>query len=95
MQQEDREEMYFVWRVNWFKPLTTQWKVMQQPGREEVYFVWRVNWFKPLTTQWKIIQQQGRGIMSSVWGMIHQWASTIKVSIELPVAIKHRRDTTQ
>ena len=30
--------------------------------------------------------------MSSVWGMILQWGSTIKVSIELPVATRHRRD---
>ena len=30
--------------------------------------------------------------MSSVWDMILQWGSTIKVSIELPVATRHRRD---
>ena len=30
--------------------------------------------------------------MSSVWGMILQWGSTIKVSIELPVATRHCRD---
>ena len=34
------------------------------------------------------------GIMSSVWDMILQWGSTIKVSIELPVATRHRRDMT-
>ena len=45
MQQEDREEMYFVWSMNWSKLLTTQWQVMQQQGREEVYFVWSMNWF--------------------------------------------------
>ena len=33
--------------------------------------------------------------MSSVWGMIFQWGSTIKVSIELPVATRHRRDMTE
>ena len=33
--------------------------------------------------------------MSSVWGMILQWGSTIKVSIELPVATRHRRDMTK
>ena len=33
--------------------------------------------------------------MSSVWGMIRQWGSTIKVSIELPVATRHRRDMTE
>ena len=35
------------------------------------------------------------GIMSSVWDMILQWGSTIKVSIELPVATRHRRDMTE
>ena len=33
--------------------------------------------------------------MSSVWGMIRQWRSTIKVSTELPVATRHRRDMTE
>ena len=37
----------------------------------------------------------GCGIMSSVWGMILQCDSTIKVSIELPVATRHRRDMTE
>ena len=31
----------------------------------------------------------------SVWDMILQWGSTIKVSIELPVATRHRRDMTE
>ena len=34
-------------------------------------------------------------IMLSAWGMILQWASTIKVSIELPVANRHSRDMTE
>ena len=33
--------------------------------------------------------------MSSVWDMILQVGSTIKVSIELPVATRHRRDMTE
>ena len=33
--------------------------------------------------------------MSSVWDMILQWGSTLKVSIELPVATRHRRDMTE
>ena len=33
--------------------------------------------------------------MSSVWGMIVQWDSTIKVSTELPVATRHHRDMTE
>ena len=37
----------------------------------------------------------GCGIMSSVWDMILQRDSTIKVSIELPVATRHRRDMTE
>ena len=37
----------------------------------------------------------GCGIMLSVWGMILLWGSTIKVSIELPVATRHRRDMTE
>ena len=37
----------------------------------------------------------GCGIMSSVWGMILQWGSTIKVSIELPVASRHCHDMTE
>ena len=37
----------------------------------------------------------GYYIMSSVRGMILQWGSTIKVSIELPVATRHRRDMTE
>ena len=37
----------------------------------------------------------GCGIISSVWGMILQWGSTIKVSIELPVATRHRCDMTE
>ena len=32
--------------------------------------------------------------MSSVWGMILQWGSIIKSSIELPVT-RHRRDMTE
>ena len=32
--------------------------------------------------------------MSSVWDIL-QWGSTIKVSIELPVASRHRRDMTE
>ena len=35
------------------------------------------------------------GFMSSVWGMIFQRGSTIKVSIELPVANRHRHDVTK
>ena len=31
----------------------------------------------------------------SVWGMIFQWVSTLKVSIELPVISRHRRDMTE
>ena len=34
-------------------------------------------------------------IISSVFGMILQWGSTIKVSIELPVADRHCRDMTE
>ena len=37
----------------------------------------------------------GCEVMSSVWGMIFQWDSTIKVSIELPVATRHRPDMTE
>ena len=37
----------------------------------------------------------GCGIMSSVWDMILQGGSTIKVSIELPVATRQRRDMTE
>ena len=37
----------------------------------------------------------GYGIMSSVWGMILQRGSTIKVSTELHVAKRHRRDMTE
>ena len=33
--------------------------------------------------------------MLSVWDMILQWGSTIKVSIELPVTTRHRRDMTE
>ena len=33
--------------------------------------------------------------MPSVWDMILQWGSTIKVSIELPAATRHRRDMTE
>ena len=33
--------------------------------------------------------------MSSVWGMILQWDSTIKVSTELPVTSRHHRDMTE
>ena len=40
-------------------------------------------------------QNTSCGIMSSVWGMILQWGSTIKVSIELPVATRHRRGMTE
>ena len=69
MQQQGREEMYFVWSMNWLKLLTTQWKVIQQQGREEMYFVWSMNWLKLLTTQWKVIQQQGREEMYFVWRM--------------------------
>ena len=31
----------------------------------------------------------------SVWGMIFQWGSTLKVSIELPVTSRHHRDMTE
>ena len=37
----------------------------------------------------------GYSIMSSVWGMILQWGSTIKVSTELPVATRHLRDMSE
>ena len=40
-------------------------------------------------------QNTSCGIMSSVWGMILQWGSTIKVSIGLPVATRHRRGMTE
>ena len=33
--------------------------------------------------------------MSTVWDMILQWGSTVKVSIELPVATRHHRDMTE
>ena len=33
----------------------------------------------------------GCGIMSSVWGMIFQLGSTVKVSVELHVATRHHR----
>ena len=33
--------------------------------------------------------------MSGVWGMILQWGSTIKMSIEIPVATRHCRDMTE
>ena len=33
--------------------------------------------------------------MSSIWDKIRQWGSTIKMSIELPVATRHRRDITE
>ena len=33
--------------------------------------------------------------MSTVWGMIVQWRNTMKVSIELPVATRHRLDMTE
>ena len=33
--------------------------------------------------------------MSNVWGMLLQWGTTIKVSIELPVATRHRHDMTE
>ena len=33
--------------------------------------------------------------MPSVWDMILQWGSTLKVSIELPAATRHRRDMTE
>ena len=33
--------------------------------------------------------------MSSVWGMILQRGNTIKVSLELPVATRHRLDMTE
>ena len=33
--------------------------------------------------------------MSSVWGMILQWGSTIKVSTELPVATRHNHIMTE
>ena len=36
----------------------------------------------------------GCGVMSSVWDMILQCGSIIKVSIELPVATRHRCDMT-
>ena len=31
----------------------------------------------------------------SVWGVIFQWGSTLKVNIELPVTSRHRRDMTE
>ena len=31
----------------------------------------------------------------SVWGVIFQWGSTLKVSIELPATSRHRRDMTE
>ena len=31
----------------------------------------------------------------SVWGVIFQWGSTLKVSIELPATSRHRRDITK
>ena len=34
-------------------------------------------------------------LMSSVWDMILQWGSTIKVSIELPATTRHRRNMTE
>ena len=34
-------------------------------------------------------------IFLSVWGMILQWGSTIKVSTELPAATRHRWDMTE
>ena len=37
----------------------------------------------------------GCGIMSSVWGMKLLCGSTVKVSIELPVATRHCRDMTE
>ena len=37
----------------------------------------------------------GCGIMSSVWDMILQCGSTIKVSTELPVTTRHRCDMTE
>ena len=33
--------------------------------------------------------------MPSVWDMILQWGSTIKVSVELPAATSHRHDMTE
>ena len=32
---------------------------------------------------------------TSCWNMILQWGSTLKVSLELPVATRHRRDMTE
>ena len=37
----------------------------------------------------------GWGIVSSVWGTILQCRNTIKVSTELPIATRHRRDMTE
>ena len=37
----------------------------------------------------------GWNIMSKCLGMIFQWGSTLKVSIELPVTSRHRRDMTE
>ena len=37
----------------------------------------------------------GCGIMPSVWDMILQCGSTIKVSIELPITTRHSRDMTE
>ena len=31
----------------------------------------------------------------SVWGMIFQWSSSLKVTIELPATSRHRRDMTE
>ena len=33
--------------------------------------------------------------MLSIWGVILQWGSTIKVSIELPIAARHYCDMTE
>ena len=37
----------------------------------------------------------GCGIMSRVWGMMLQWGSTMKVSIELPIATRNRHDMAE
>ena len=41
------------------------------------------------------LQQSISSTWREFWGMILQWASTIKVSIELPVATRHYHDMTE
>ena len=37
----------------------------------------------------------GWNIISCHWGVIFQWGSTLKVSIELPITSRHRRNMTE